>query len=138
MNHSLYDSVTPHYPTVQASNYDQYHYSSEPRFWAEHLTSYQGQRALTVFSNPSGKVLVSFGQQKPRSLAHEGCCVSAAPPIGSGVHMGTHSGRSFYAGESTTQTLSITRPFFTVNRTATAFGRLLLMIREVRNPISIL
>ena len=48
--------------------------------------------------------------------------------------MGTHSGRSFYAGESTTQTLSITRPFFTVNRTATAFGRLLLMIREVRNP----
>ena len=43
MNHSLYDSITPHYPAVQASNYDQYHYSSEPRFWAGHLSSYQGQ-----------------------------------------------------------------------------------------------
>ena len=43
MNHSLYDSITPHYPAVQASNYDQYHFSSEPRFWAGHLTSYQGQ-----------------------------------------------------------------------------------------------
>lgn len=40
MNATLYDSITPYFPNVQVSNYDQARYSSEPQYWAGHLNSY--------------------------------------------------------------------------------------------------
>lgn len=97
MNATLYSSITPHFPNIQTSNYDQARYSSEPQYWAGHLNSY------------------------------------VRPPIGTGCHVGTHSSQSFYAGEASTEVLSITSPFSTVNRTASAFGRLLVATREIRS-----
>jgi hypothetical protein len=40
LNNSLYESVAKHYPRVEVSNYDQSHYSTEPKYWAGHLNSY--------------------------------------------------------------------------------------------------
>ena len=56
-----------------------------------------------------------------------------APPIGTGCHVGTHSSRSFYNGDSEITQLSITLPYTTINRTASPFGRLLLSTRAIRS-----
>jgi hypothetical protein len=40
LNASVYQSIAKHFPDVEVSNYDQSHYSSEPKYWAGHLNSY--------------------------------------------------------------------------------------------------
>ena len=56
-----------------------------------------------------------------------------APPIGTGWHVGTHSSSAFYNGDSTEETLKITLPTLTINRTATPFGMLLYHTRKIRS-----
>jgi hypothetical protein len=58
------------------------------------------------------------------------------PPIGSGVHVGTHSSKGLYSGDgdvSAQPVLTISAPTYTVSRTNSPFGRLLINTRLIRS-----
>ena len=58
------------------------------------------------------------------------------PPIGSGVHIGTHSTKGLYGGDgnaSAQPLLTISAPTYSVSRTNSPFGRLLYDTRMIRS-----
>ena len=61
------------------------------------------------------------------------------PPIGNGVHIGTHSSLGLYCGDgniSAQPRLTISAPTYSVSRTNSPYGRLLINTRKIRSSAS--
>ena len=62
------------------------------------------------------------------------------PPIGSGVHIGTHSSLGLYGGDgnrTANPLLTISTPTYSVSRTNSPYGKLLFNTRQVRSSASV-